>query len=232
MEISSTNSSSSSSSGVSASGRISVDSFSMCGRLLLPVARRVIGARLSVVNRPRSPWVPFVALLAPLVGPLVVAGCASDDTADGPSTTMMNHTSQVVVQLPLAPYGGCGDAVFWAIGKNNEQGLMISVDASRRSTSEPTVLDITLPDPSVTVTLTRGAGLDQPMCNDVLGPEYRVDSEVPAVSGSVHIELGPRTTVPGEGVSGLATTHDLILQDGTQLIDLYISTQSIGFYAG
>jgi hypothetical protein len=168
---------------------------------------------------------------------LVVAGCSSgpaapDSGSSGSTTTMMDHTSQVVVRLPLAPYGGCADAVFHAIGKANEQALTISVDASQRSTTEPTVLDITLPDPAVTVTLQRGAGLDQPMCNDVLGPEYRVDSEVPAVSGTIHIELGPRSEGYGGGVTGLAVTKDLIMQDGTSLVDLYISTDQIGFYAG
>ena len=172
-----------------------------------------------------------VRLTLVLLLALPVAACG-DESASAPSTTAMDHTSQAVVRLPLAPYGGCGDAIFFAIGEANEQALMISVDASERSTTESTVLDVTLPDPSVTVTLTRGAGLDQPMCNDVLGPEYRVDSEVPAVSGTVHIELGPRSEGFGGGAEGLATTHDIVMQDGTHLVDLYISTDQIGFYAG
>lgn len=172
---------------------------------------------------------PGLAILLALV-PL--AACSSESVG-GPGTTVMVHTSQAVVRLPLAPYGGCADAVFFAIGRANEQGLMISVDASRRSTTEPTVLDLTLPDPSVTVTLTRGSGLDQPMCNDMVGNDYRVDSEVPAVSGTIHIELGPRSE-PGDptGTSGLAMTHDLVMQDGTSLIDLYITTDRIGLYGG
>jgi hypothetical protein len=163
---------------------------------------------------------------------LTTVACGEDSAVVAPSTTVMDHTSQAIVRLPLAPYGGCADAVFFAIGTANEQALTISVDALMRSTTEPTVLDLTLPDPAVTVTLTRGAGLDQAMCNDVLGPEYRVDSEVPAVSGTVHIELGPRTEGFGGGADGLATTHDIVMQDGTYLVDLYISTDQIGFYAG
>jgi|GEM_PF-2980734 len=170
--------------------------------------------------------------LAVLVLASVPLVACDGDSAGGPTTTAMTHNSTAVVRLPLAPYGGCADAVFFGIGKNNEQGLLISVDASRRSTTEPTVLDVTLPDPSVTVTLTRGAGLDQAMCNDLVDLEYRVDSEVPAVSGTVHIELDPRpdpsvTGVGGAGVHGLATTHDIVMQDGTYLVDLYITTDQI-----
>ena len=86
--------------------------------------------------------------------------------------------------------GGCGDAFFWAANGDATVALLVYVDAVDRSTSEPTVIDFTLPDRRVTVEVQRGSFLTEAFCNDVL-QNHRLDETVPVVAGGGSITLAP-----------------------------------------
>jgi hypothetical protein len=131
--------------------------------------------------------------------------------------------------------GGCGDAFFWAANATSTVAVTVTVDARDRSSTGPTVIDFTLPDPKVKVEIQRGRGLVQPFCNDVIdGNVWRVDSRSAATAGTGRITLDAATEAFAR--CG-ATTGELRLSgvaagDGTELDAIDIETHSIGCYAG
>ena len=116
-----------------------------------------------------------------------------------------------VLALSLA---GCGDAYFWATTADDEHAIVVSVDLSDRSTSGPTVVDVSLPDPAVEVTLWEGTGLTSLMCNDVVEGEVTEESPVVEGSGTITVQPRPedhhlRSLVLGDGVvDGHRPGHD------------------------
>lgn len=153
-----------------------------------------------------------------------LTGCGEDgepsSTTDpgGPGALEFKHT------------GGCGDAYFWATTADDEHAVVVSVDLHDRSATEPTVLEVELPDPAVEVELWEGTGLRSLMCNDVI--EGEVTDETPVAEGTLTVTVQPRPEEPGNLTDGKAELTGLVAEDGTELPDLEIKATTIGFYAG
>ena len=139
-------------------------------------------------------------------------------------------TSATEPALEFTRSGGCGNAYFWATTEDDEHAVVVSVDLRDRSTSGPTVVDVSLPDSAVDIELWEGTGLGSLMCNDVV--EGEVTSEAPVVEGAGTITVEPRAGDDVDYVDGKLELTGLVAEDGTELPDLAISTTSIGFYAG
>jgi hypothetical protein len=152
----------------------------------------------------------------------VLAGCGEQDDvrSGGTGATALEFTRS----------GGCGDAYFWATTEDDEHAVVVSVDLRDRSTSGPTVVDVSLPDSAVDIELWEGTGLGSLMCNDVV--EGEVTSETPVVEGAGTITVEPRAEDDVDYVDGKLELTGLVADDGTELPDLAIKTTSIGFYAG
>ena len=162
---------------------------------------------------------------------VALVGCTSSIANPTPSSA----PSAPVAPLLLAPAGGCADAYFFAIDSTATSLLQIAVDVGDRSTTAPTEYDFTLPDPKISVALSRGVELQEGMCNDFI-TKMRIDSTTKAATGSVHLTVDPSTgTGPFGacgGISGTATTKGLTMTDGTVIADLAITTKDLGCYAG
>ena len=119
---------------------------------------------------------------AVLLGVLAIslAGCGEQDGVRSGGTGGTGTEST----LEFAQSGGCGDAYFWATTADDEHAVVVSVDLQDRSTSGPTVVDVSLPDPAVEIELWEGTGLGSLMCNDVI--EGEVTEETPVVEGTRH----------------------------------------------
>ena len=156
---------------------------------------------------------------------LLLVGCGEQDGVRSGRTGATEPTA-----LEFATTGGCGDAYFWATTADDAHAVVVSVDLQDRSSSDPTVVDVSLPDPAVEVTLWEGTGLTSLMCNDVVEGEVTEDS--PVVEGSGTITVQPRPEEDVDFVDGKLELTGLVTEDGTELPDLAIKTTSIGFYAG
>jgi hypothetical protein len=163
---------------------------------------------------------PAAVLFA--VPAFVLAGCGEQDDvrSGGTGATALEFTRS----------GGCGDAYFWATTEDDEHAVVVSVDLRDRSTSGPTVVDVSLPDSAVDIELWEGTGLGSLMCNDVV--EGEVTSETPVVEGAGTITVEPRAEDDVDYVDGKLELTGLVADVGTELPDLAIKTTSIGFYAG
>lgn len=132
--------------------------------------------------------------------------------------------------MSFEPDGGCGDVVFYGLGRNGTSRLWVDVDQSSRSTTEPTVLTFELPDDALTVALDRGVNLGQLVCNPA-PTEARIDSITVAVAGSVTIRLDPRGLGASAcGVHGEVELHDVVMADDTLIADLRIGSEGLGCY--
>jgi hypothetical protein len=155
---------------------------------------------------------------------ITLVGCGEqDDVRSG-------GTGTTGPALEFTRSGGCGDAYFWATTADDEHAVVASVDLRDRSTSGPTVVDVSLPDSAVDIELWEGTGLGSLMCNDVV--EGEVASETPVVAGTGTITVEPRAEGDIDYVDGKLELTGLVAEDGTELPDLAIKTSSIGFYAG
>ena len=165
---------------------------------------------------------------AVLLGVLAIslAGCGGQDGArsGGTGGTGTEPTFE------FAQSGGCGDAYFWATTADDEHAVVVSVELRDHSTSGPTVVDVSLPDPAIEVELWEGTGLASLMCNDVI--EGEVTEETAVVEGTGTITVQPRPEDGFDLVDGKLELTGLVAEDGTRLPDLAIKTTSIGFYAG
>jgi hypothetical protein len=153
-----------------------------------------------------------------------LAGCGDDDdpgTATDPGGAP---------ELEFTETGGCGDAFFWATTSDDKHAVVITTDVQDRSQTEPTVVDVSLPDPAVEIELWEGTGLTSLMCNDVV--EGEVSDETPVVEGAGTITIEPRPEGHTDFVDGKLELSGLVTDDGTELPDLAIKATSIGFYAG
>ena len=162
------------------------------------------------------------ALLVVLVSSL--AGCGEDDEPSG------ENDPDGPAALEFTNSGGCADAFFWATTADDKHAVVVSVDLRDRSASEPTGLDVELPDPAAEVELWEGTGLASLMCNDVI--EGEVTEETPVVEGTITVTVQPRPRDPGNLTDGKATLTGLVTEAGTELPDLEVKTTWIGFYAG
>lgn len=162
------------------------------------------------------------ALLAVLT--VVLVGCGD---AEAPSTATDPESAP---ELEFTQSGGCGDAFFWATTADDKHAVVVTTDVHDRSTSDPTVVDVSLPDPEVEIELWRGTGLTSLMCNDVV--EGKVTDETPVVEGSGTMTFQPRAEGHTDFVDGKLELTGLVTDAGTQLPDLHIKATSIGFYAG
>jgi hypothetical protein len=155
---------------------------------------------------------------------ITLVGCGEqDDVRSG-------GTGATEPALEFTRSGGCGDAYFWATTADDEHAVVVSVDLRDRSTSGPTVVDVSLPDSAVDIQLWEGTGLGSLMCNDVV--EGEVTSETPVIEGAGTITVEPRAEDDIDYVDGKLELTGLVAEDGTELPDLAIKTSSIGFYAG
>ena len=144
------------------------------------------------------------------------------------------HRAQTPTEA-MTQSGGCGDAFFWAANATSTVAVTVTVDARKRSGSAPTVIDFTVPDPSVTVEIQRGRGLVQPFCNDVIDANvWRVDSRSAATAGTGRITLDPAAEAFARcgATTGELHLSGVAADDGTRLDAIDIETHSIGCYAG
>lgn len=160
---------------------------------------------------------------------VALIGCSSDASPAAVTTAAPVTT---IAPMTFEPDGGCGDAEFFALGRNGTSRLFVAIDQHSRSTTEPTELDIELPDDAISVGLDRGVNLGQLVCNDA-PMDARIDSTTHAVTGSVTIRLAPRGLgASGCGVHGEVELHDVVMDDGTPIADLRIGSEGIGCYVG
>ncbi len=132
--------------------------------------------------------------------------------------------------MTFEPDGGCGDAEFFALGRNGTSRLFVAIDQHSRSTTEPTELEIELPDDAISVGLDRGVNLGQLVCNPA-PTDARIDSITAAVAGSVTIRLDPRGLGASAcGVHGEVELHDVVMADGTPIADLRIGSDGLGCF--
>lgn len=169
-----------------------------------------------------------LALAVSLALALSLAGC-SDGEPD--PTSAVDPTPPTGPAFEIADSGGCGDAFFWAADADGSQVIQVYVEQRDRPAAQPTVLELTLPDPEVTATLQTGTNLTGDQCNDL--PMGQVSDEQPIVEGSGTMTLDP-PSIDGfsGGVTGTLTMTGLVADDGTTLPDLAVTTDMIGFYAG
>lgn len=161
---------------------------------------------------------------------LSLAAC-SDDPEDTRAIDPGGTSTSSGPAFEVAESGGCGDAFFWAADADGSQVIQVYVEQRDRSAAQPTVLELTLPDPEVTATLQTGTNLVGDQCNDLLMGE--VSDEQPIVEGSGTMTLAPPSTDGFDGsVTGSLTMTGLVAEDGTVLPDLTLTTDMIGFYAG
>ncbi|HET9420038.1 MAG TPA: hypothetical protein VFO49_02795 [Nocardioides sp.] len=163
-----------------------------------------------------------IVLLAVLA--ISLTGCGEQDDVRSGGSGASDPT------IEFTQSGGCGDAYFWATTEDDQRAVVVSVDLRDRSTSGPTVVDVSLPDSAVDIELWQGTGLGSLMCNDVV--EGEVTSETPIVEGAGTITVEPRAEGHVDFVDGKLELTGLVAEDGTELPDLAIKTSSIGFYAG
>ncbi len=185
------------------------------------------------------------ALVLPVVVLALVSACGGSGTvglATTPPTPSTTTTSPITPASPTATTqppgiefvqsGGCGDAFFWAADADATVALLVSVDAVDRSTSEPTVIDFSVPDPQVTVEVQRGSFLTEAFCNDVL-QNHRLDETVLLVAGAGSMTLAPAGERFGDcGKVGRLRFDGGVTDDGTVVEPIDIRTNQIGCYAG
>ena len=164
---------------------------------------------------------PTVVL--PLLLALSLAACSGDEPAETRAPGPAGPAFEIAVT------GGCGDAFFWAADADGSQVIQVYVEQRDRPAKQPTSLEITLPDPTVTATLQSGEDLTGNQCNDLV--TGRVSGEQEIVEGSGTMTLDPPSSDPGL-VGGTLAMTGLVAKDGTVLPDLTIETDTIGFYAG
>ena len=129
--------------------------------------------------------------------------------------------------LTFSDSGGCGDAYFWTTNEADDRAVTVGVELHDRSTTEPTVVDVTLPDARVEAHLLTGSGLASTMCSDL--PQGEVTGTTPVTSGRVVLTIDPR------GEVGRERGHeaDRPRRRGRHPAARHqISTTLIGFYAG
>lgn len=155
---------------------------------------------------PRRPLLPL------LVAALLLAGCGDGALA------------------PLTRSGGCGEAFLWAADEDGRTAVVVSADLRDRSTTDPTTLEVTLPDPAVEVVLVEGEDLTAGFCTDL--PMSEVERETPVVAGDVVLRVDPPATGSGQFTEGSFEVAGLVAEDGRVVPDARGSTAYIGFRAG
>ncbi len=179
---------------------------------------------------------------AAAVALLVAVGCGSEtatstgtappstDPAGSPST---EPTSTAATDVELTQGGACADAFFWASTPSGDVAVTVTVEARDRSTTEPTTIPLSLPQPDATVEVLRGQGMSINFCNDVLDPSAEPTETLGAVAGEGQILLDPNAgPSEGEPVTGTLSLDGLEAEDGTTFAPIGVTSDSIGFYAG
>ncbi len=161
---------------------------------------------------------------------------AAAPTAPTVSTTTTHTGTPTAVEpapeIVLTQGGGCGDAFFWAADDAGTVAVTVSIEARKRSATEPTVRDFDMPDPAVVVEVQRGVALTEGFCNDVL-QNHRIDETVPVVSGAGSIFLAPAGDgFDSCGLRGRLQLRDAVTEDGMVVAPIDVSTDQIGCYAG
>ena len=159
-------------------------------------------------------------------------------------TTPPESTSTAVTTVPdpvprdpdpveaMTQWGACGDAFFWAANGDATTAVTVVVEQRARSSQAPTAQEFTLPDPAVIVEVQHGRALTEPLCNDVVSGDWRVDARATAAEGSGRIELGPHVSDYVCGVHGRIELTAVAATDGTHIGDVAFDSDSIGCYSG
>jgi hypothetical protein len=161
-----------------------------------------------------------IALLAAGLG-----ACGSDSPARVTPVTRGN------TPVKLSETGACGEAFFWAANPEGTLAVTLTVEVRKRSTTAPTTIDFTVPDPRVNVEIERGRGILGALCSDVITPSFHVDSRPVAVKGKGRVTVDP-SLAKGCGAKGRMHLDGLVSRDGTRFAAIDVSTKSIGCYAG
>jgi len=175
---------------------------------------------------------------------VALMGCTGDDGGGGTSGTTAPSGggsggsvdgASSTEPLALPQSGACGDAFFWAATAAGDLAVTVQLEARERSDSEPTVVDFTVPDPAVAVTLQTGTELVQAFCNDLLDQNHEVQAEHAASEGTGNITLEPIAEGDATcGITGELHVEGLAFEDGTEVeVDtIDIQSDDIGCYAG
>lgn len=168
------------------------------------------------------PWFP-AALFVALLG---LAACGDDEATE-------SRSSEVV----LSEGEACGDVYFWAASESGDVAVIVMVDARDRSTTEPTTIELALPDPTVVVEVLEGEDLSRNFCTDVIDLASEPQGRQHAVAGEGTITLGPAPEGPSSyrscgTVSGELVLDGLVTEDGTTFAPIAVSSDSIGCYSG
>ncbi len=159
---------------------------------------------------------------------LAIALTASLTTCSdgGPSTP--------AAKIALTQSGACGDAYFWAATETGDIAVTITVNVRERSAHAPTVIRFERPDDGLTIDVLRGSNLPRNFCNDVIDPNSRPASKMPATAGRGEIALEPAADAPnGCGTTtGTLRADGLTAHDGTTFEPINITSHSIGCYSG
>lgn len=131
---------------------------------------------------------------------------------------------------PLTRSGGCGEAFLWAADEDGRTAVVVDADLRDRSTTDPTTLEVTLPDPAVEVVLVDGEDLTAGFCTDL--PTSEVERETPVVAGEVVLRVDPPATGSGQFAEGSFEVVGAVAEDGRVVPDTQATTEYIGFRAG
>ena len=159
---------------------------------------------------------PISALAAAVLTSALSSACG-DDTASN------------AAPVELTRGDACGEAFFWAATPRGELAVTAGVEARGRARDAPTTIDVSLPDPRITVTVLRGENLPRNFCTDVLDGSAEPRSSQAASRGTGAVVLAPPN---GCGVDGRLRLDGLVAADGTRFEPIRVRSSSIGCYAG
>ena len=144
----------------------------------------------------------------------VLAGCSSDETplSNTSSTTTADQTTttEALAWPSLDQPGACGQLFIYVHSADETHAVTVHLtDVTAEQVAAGYTVQVDLPDPSVDVQALRGVQVEDPLCNDLFGPDYRVDQTWTASEGTIALDVA----------SGTVTVSELRLEldDGTPI---------------
>lgn len=120
--------------------------------------------------------------------PQTVSPEVSTTPEELPETTEAVETSPS--RPPLGDFtntGACTNLFLFAVTGDGRNALLF--DFKLDELNDDVELSFDLPDPNVEATFQSGSALNDPLCNDLFGPDFRVDSQQRLVHGHVIVAI-------------------------------------------
>ena len=165
----------------------------------------------------------ILALSCTIAAALVACGGAATRGSDATTTPE---------PVLLSRGDACGDAFFWAATESGDIAVTVAMEATNRSRRNSASIAFELPERSVEVQILSGSNLAANFCTDVPSPESDPRERQDAAAGQGVITLDPATGNPCGSTQGELKLDHLVAQDGTTFTPIFVTSDSIGCYAG